>query len=172
MKTEKPFWNPYLAGFALGLVLLGSFVLTGRGLGSSGASKHVAAVALHAISPTWTEESRNLGPFFADPSRSSLDTWIVWLAVGTALGGAVGAVTGRRFRLETLKGPRADRATRWVLAGLGGAIAGIGAQLARGCSSGQALTGGAQLALGSWVFMLAFFGGALGLAWFLRRQWL
>ena len=31
----KPFWNPYVAGLALGLVLLGSFVLTGKGLGAS-----------------------------------------------------------------------------------------------------------------------------------------
>jgi uncharacterized protein len=172
VKPEKPFWNPYLAGFALGLVLLASFVATGRGLGSSGAFKHLAAEALHAASPTWTEESRNLGPFFADPSRGSLNTWIVWLAVGTALGGAIAVFTGRRFRVETLKGPRADRATRWVLAGLGGALAGFGAQLARGCTSGQALTGGAQLALGSWAFMIAVFGGAYGLAWFLRRQWI
>ena len=55
---------------------------------------------------------------------------------------------------------------------LGGAVAGFGAQLARGCTSGQALTGGAQLALGSWVFMFSVFGGAYALAWFFRRQWI
>jgi hypothetical protein len=169
---HKPFWNPYLAGFALGLVLLASFVLTGRGLGASGAFKHVAAEAIHAASPTYAEESPNIGAFFADPSRSSLDDWIVWIALGTAVGGALGAFTAGRFEVETLKGPRADRETRWVLAGAGGAIAGFGAQLARGCTSGQALTGGAQLALGSWVFMFAVFGGAYGLAWFFRKQWL
>jgi len=169
---HKPFWNPYLAGFALGLVLLASFVLTGRGLGASGAFKHVAAEAIHAASPTYAEESPNIGAFFADPSRSSLDDWIVWIALGTAVGGALGAFTAGRFEVETLKGPRADRETRWVLAGVGGAIAGFGAQLARGCTSGQALTGGAQLALGSWVFMFSVFGGAYGLAWFFRKQWL
>ena len=31
MEKSKPFWNPYMAGIALGLVLLASFVLTGRG---------------------------------------------------------------------------------------------------------------------------------------------
>ena len=44
-------------------------------------------------------------------------------------------------------------------------------KLARGCTSGQALTGGALLNLGSWVFMLMFFAGAYALAYFLRRQW-
>jgi uncharacterized membrane protein YedE/YeeE len=169
---KRPYWNPYLAGFALGLVLLASFVLTGRGLGASGTFKHVAAAAMHAASPTWAEENRNVGKFFADPARSSMDDWIVWLSLGTAIGGAIAVFTARRFELETVRGPRADVRYRWVLAVLGGALAGFGAQLARGCTSGQALTGGAQLALGSWVFMFSVFGGAYALAWFFRRQWI
>ena len=48
----------------------------------------------------------------------------------------------------------------------------LGAQIARGCTSGQALTGGAQLALGSWVFMFSVFAGAYALAYFVRRQWI
>jgi hypothetical protein len=164
-------WNPYLAGFVLGLVLLASFVLTGRGLGASGTFKHVGAAALHAVSPTWTEENPNVGAFFADPRRSSMDDWIVWLTVGSAIGGGIGAFTARRFRVETVRGPRARVENRWVLAVAGGAISGVAAQIARGCTSGQALTGGAQLALGSWVFMFSVFAGAYGLAWFVRKQW-
>ncbi|BDG06034.1 YeeE/YedE thiosulfate transporter family protein [Anaeromyxobacter oryzae] len=169
---QRPYWNPYLAGFFLGLVLLASFVLTGRGLGASGSFKHVAAAAIHAVSPTWAEENPNIAAFFADPTRSSMDEWIVWLSLGTAIGGAIAVFTARRFKVETVLGPRADKQYRWVLAVLGGALAGFGAQLARGCTSGQALTGGAQLALGSWVFMFSVFGGAYALAWFLRRQWI
>ena len=36
-RAPQPYWNPYLAGFGLGLVLLASFVIMGRGLGASGA---------------------------------------------------------------------------------------------------------------------------------------
>lgn len=172
MEQRKQFWNPYVAGIALGLVLLGSYVLTGRGLGASGTYKHVAAAAIHAVSPTYAEENGNIASFFADPTRSSLDEWIVWLTVGAAIGAILAVFTARRFKVETLKGPRIDVRYRWVLAVAGGAIAGFGAQLARGCTSGQALSGGAQLALGSWVFMFAVFGGAYGLAWFVRKQWL
>lgn len=172
MRAPKPYWNPYLAGALLGLVLLASFVLTGRGLGASGAFKHLEAAALHAVSPTWAEENPNIGRFFADPTRSSMDDWIVWLALGTILGGGLGVFTAGRFKLETVQGPRAETRSRWVLAVFGGTLAGLGAQVARGCTSGQALTGGAQLAVGSWVFMLSFFAGAYALAWFFRRQWI
>jgi hypothetical protein len=172
VEAKRPYWNPYLAGFVLGLVLLASFVVTGRGLGASGTFKHLAAEAIHAASPTYAEESPNIGRFFADPTRSSLDDWIVWLSVGTAVGGAIAAFTARRFKVETVLGPRGDRQYRWVLAVAGGALSGFAAQLARGCTSGQALTGGAQLALGSWAFMLSVFAGGYALAWFLRKQWI
>jgi uncharacterized membrane protein YedE/YeeE len=61
---------------------------------------------------------------------------------------------------------------RLVLAFVGGALSGIAAQIARGCTSGQAVTGGAELALGSWVFMFSVFGGAYAIAYLVRRQWI
>ena len=39
----------------------------------------------------------------------------------------------------------------------GGALMGFGAKLARGCTSGQALTGGALLSAGSWIFIAMCF---------------
>ena len=46
-----------------------------------------------------------------------------------------------------------------------------GARMARGCTSGQALSGGATLSAGSWAIMFAIFGGAYGLAYFVRKLW-
>ena len=172
MTVQKPLWNPYLSGIALGLVLLASFVVTGRGLGASGTFKHVEAVVLHRLDPTWTEENANVAAFFASPGRSSMNDWIVWLTVGSAVGGAIGAFTGKRFKVETVRGPRARLENRWMLAVAGGALSGFAAQLARGCTSGQALTGGAQLSVGSWLFMFSVFGGAYALAYVVRRQWI
>ena len=54
---------------------------------------------------------------------------------------------------------------------LGGAFMGYGARLARGCTSGQALSGGAVLSVGSWAFMFAVFGGAYALAYFVKKLW-
>lgn len=171
MNDPKPFWNPYVAGIALGLVLLASFVLTGKGLGASGAFKHAGAAIVHRINPTWAEENPNIASYF-EPGRSAMDAWIVFVVVGVAVGGALGAMTGRRFKVETIFGPRFTREDRWVLAFAGGLLSGFAAQIARGCTSGQAVTGGAQLALGSWVFMFSVFAGAYGLAWFVRKEWI
>jgi uncharacterized membrane protein YedE/YeeE len=61
--------------------------------------------------------------------------------------------------------------TRWIGAFAGGALMGFGARMARGCTSGQALSGGATLSAGSWIFMIAVFAGAYMLAYFVRRLW-
>jgi uncharacterized protein len=166
-----PYWNPYVAGIALGLVLLASFVITGKGLGSSGAVNRTVGAMLHSVDPTWAEDHKLIGSFFG-PGQSALDSWIVYLVIGVLIGGAIGAVTARRFKVENVHGPRIGGSGRLVLAFAGGALSAFAAQIARGCTSGQALTGGAQLALGSWVFMFAVFGGAYGLAWFVRKEWI
>jgi uncharacterized protein len=171
MKTDGH-WNPYVAGIALGLVVLASFIVTGRGVGASGAVHRVQAAAVHAVDPTWAEESGAIGGYFVEPGRSPLNAWIVFLGLGILVGGALGAFSAGRIKLETIHGPRARREDRWILAVLGGALSGYGAHMARGCTSGQAITGGAQLALGSWVFLFAVFGGAYGLAYLVRRQWI
>jgi hypothetical protein len=46
-----------------------------------------------------------------------------------------------------------------------------GAAFARGCTSGQALTGGALLSVGSWLFLAVAFASAYALAPLLRRTW-
>jgi len=53
----------------------------------------------------------------------------------------------------------------------GGVLLGIGARLARGCASGQALTGGALMSAGSWAFMFSIFAGGYAFAWLVRREW-
>ena len=77
----------------------------------------------------------------------------------------------QRVKVETNKGPKISNKTRWMMAFLGGMLMGYGARLARGCTSGQALSGGAVLSVGSWAFMFAVFAGAYALAYFLRRYW-
>ena len=48
---------------------------------------------------------------------------------------------------------------------------GVGAVLARGCTSGQALTGGALLSVGSWMFIAGTFAAAYLVAPLLARSW-
>ena len=60
---------------------------------------------------------------------------------------------------------------RLTFAFAGGTLVGFGARLARGCTSGQALSGGAVLSAGSWAFMFAVFGGGYALAYLVRKLW-
>lgn len=168
--AEKPHWDPYVAGFFLGLVLLGTFLVVGRGLGASGAMTRLTARAAELFAPDWVHRNGAIGGYFANGGRW-WDDWLVFELVGVVLGGLFAGLTSGRFKLEVEGGPRISSRTRLVFAFVGGAIVGVGARLAQGCTSGQALTGGATLALGSWAFMFAVFGGAYGLAYFVRRLW-
>jgi hypothetical protein len=169
MRDPSRFWNPYLAGVALGLVLLASYVVMGKGLGASGASFRLGVAAVEAVAPAHVAGAPGLRG--VTEHGAPLDDWLVFEILGVALGGLVGAYTSGRLSREVLKGPRISAAGRIGMALLGGLIMGFAAKMARGCTSGQALSGGALLSVGSWVFMFSVFGGGYALAWFVRREW-
>lgn len=164
------FWNPYLAGVALGLVLLASFLVMGHGLGASGAANRVGVGTLHALAPLHVESNAYLSHSVANGAHP-LDHWLVFEVIGVFLGGAVASFLAGRSKGEVVRGPRIGSWSRLGLAFAGGIIMGVAARLARGCTSGQALSGGALLSVGSWVFMLAIFAGGYATAHFVRREW-
>ncbi len=164
-------WNPYVAGLALGLVLLATFLLMGFGLGSSSGATRLAYAGAHSIAPETTEANPYFSNYVGD-GRKPLEDWMVFEVLGVLLGGVLGAFSARRMRRNhVIKGPTTSRKKRIAYAIIGGIIMGFGARLARGCTSGQALTGGAVLSLGSWMFMMAVFAGGYLMAPFTRRQW-
>ncbi|HVU35061.1 MAG TPA: YeeE/YedE thiosulfate transporter family protein [Opitutaceae bacterium] len=164
--------NPYAAGLGLGLVLLAAFVVMGRGLGASGAFTTAVATAVHAVAPHHAEGNAFYQEYLGDGTTSPLKDWLVFEVLGVFVGGFLSGALANRLKFTVEKGPRVSTPARLVLAFIGGALMGIGAKLALGCTSGQALTGGALLNLGSWIFMICVFAGAYALAWFLRREWL
>jgi hypothetical protein len=168
-RDRRPYADPYVTGAWLGVVLLAVFVITGRGLGASGAFATAAAGLTHAIAPAQAEASPYFARYLAGdgPWRD----WLVFEIAGVALGGFGSAWAAGRLRGEVERGPRARPAARLVLGFAGGAAMGVGAVLARGCTSGLALTGGALLSVGAWLFMLAAFAGAYLGAPALRRVW-
>ena len=149
--------NSYLAGTALGLVLLAAFVFAGRGLGASGAFAWMAA----RVAP--------VNPYFE--RYLAADTWLLVEIAGVLLGGFASAARAGRLRRAVERGPRITARTRLLCAFGGGAAMGVGAALARGCTSGLALSGGALLSVGSWAFMIAAFAAGFLLAPAMRRAW-
>jgi uncharacterized membrane protein YedE/YeeE len=169
MSNPDKYWNPYLAGVAMGLVLLAAYLFVGKGLGASGPALRFAAVAAEAVVPGHVAATPPLAHLAEEPHP--LANYFVFLGLGTLLGGLVAAYTAGRMRAGVTRGPTSPLGLRLGLALGGGVLLGIGARLARGCASGQALTGGGLLSAGSWAFMFAIFAGGYGAAWFVRREW-
>jgi H+/Cl- antiporter ClcA len=170
-RAPKPYVHPYFGGMVLGIVLFLALFLTGNGLGSSGATSRLVTLVQDQVAPEHVDRTPYLLKL-AGGDKNPLDDWIVPVFFGALLGGFTSGTIFGRVKLETTKGPRISDRTRWIIAFLGGVLFLYGARMARGCTSGQALTGGATLAAGSWAIMFAIFGGAYALAYFVRRFWL
>jgi hypothetical protein len=166
-RDPNRFWNPYVAGAALGCVLGATFLVMGTGLGASGGSLRMGIAALSVVAPEHVAST----PPLARAAAADHAGWLVYELFAVILGGLVASYTAGRLKLEVLKGPRIGVAGRLAFALGGGFLMGAAAKVTRGCASGQALTGGALLSVGSWIFFMAFFAGAYGLAYFVRREW-
>lgn len=168
----KPYSNPYLTGIGLGLVLLAAFVIMGRGLGASGAVSTAVAVTVNTIAPQHAAGNQFYAEYLGDGKTNPFKDWLVFEVIGVIVGGFISGSLAHRVKKAVDKGPQVSNRTRLIYAFVGGSLMGIGAKLARGCTSGQALSGGALLNLGSWAFMMMVFAGGYAAAYFIRRQWL
>lgn len=150
-------WGPYLAGIGIGVLSWIVFVVANSPLGittalsqvSGGAASLVVGADAVAANTYWTK----------NPVR--IDYGVLFLA-GTLLGGLGSALAARSWRIETVPRVWAERfgpspARRYAVAFLGGLIAMYGARLANGCTSGNGISGGLQLALSGWVFLAVMF---------------
>ena len=169
MKTK--YMNPYLAGFLLGLVLLATIFITGRGLGASGALKGIVAGSVWAAAPAHAAA----GEFYrsARPDgKNPLMEWLVFEVAGVLIGAFVSGVISDRLTISVERPPHVRSQLRLTMAFAGGALFGIGAQFARGCTSGAALSGMAVLSAGGFITMMSIFGSAYAVAYLFRKLWI
>lgn len=170
---EKPkYINPYLGGVLLGLLILATIYITGRGLGASGAIKSAVVTTSNTVAPKATEANHYMGQFLSD-DHSPMYTWLVFESLGVLIGGLLsGIIFGRVKKWRTDHGPRITSKKRLVLAVIGGALFGLGSQFGRGCTSGAALSGTATFALGGVIVMFAIFGTGYAVAYLFRKFWI
>ena len=168
---KKKYMNPYFAGTLLGLVLLSAMYLSGRGLGASGGLKYVVVSVVGALDKEHVQKSTFYSKYFEE-GKKPITNWLNIEILGILAGGFIsGAVSGRlKFRLE--RSPKISPGKRLLFAFLGGVFFVYGAQLARGCTSGAALSGMAVLSVAGFVTMIAIFGSAYLFAWFFRNLWI
>jgi uncharacterized membrane protein YedE/YeeE len=168
---KKSYMNPYLAGTMLGIVLLLAMYLSGRGLGASGGLKYCVVSIVGAVDKAHADGSIFYSKYF-EGGKKPLENWLTLEILGVVIGGFIsGAISGRlRFKIE--KSPKISNTRRLIFAFLGGVFFVYGAQLARGCTSGAALSGMAVLSVAGFVTMIAIFGSAYLFAWFFRKNWI
>lgn len=171
MKT-RPYMNPYLAGFLLGLLLLATIYITGRGLGASGAFKSLVISIVNGIAPQHAANSEYYQQFAAANPGGPLHNWLVFEVIGVVIGAFFSGVMANRVGLKFEKGPRSSNLARIVAAIIGGFLFGYGSQLGRGCTSGSALSGMAVMSFGGIITMFAIFGSGYALAYFFRKLWI
>ncbi|ROQ92193.1 YeeE/YedE thiosulfate transporter family protein [Desulfosoma caldarium] len=165
--NEPKYMNPYLAGVLLGLVLLASYLVLGTGLGASGGVARLGAAISSWVAPEHTRHSAYFGSWGDKP----LHYYLVFMMVGTFLGGLFSAMAAGRMGWTVEKGEAFSRNKRLLLALVGGLLVGFASRLARGCTSGQGMTGGALFLNGSWLFLISLFSSGYFTAWLVRRQW-
>ncbi|HOI00965.1 MAG TPA: YeeE/YedE thiosulfate transporter family protein [Bacteroidales bacterium] len=168
---KKPYLNPYLGGFLLGLILLATFFITGRGLGASGAVKSAVVTTVDVVAPDHARESAYYSQFLSDDEHP-LNNWLVFEVLGVLAGAFLSGLLAGRLKFKVEHAPRITSRVRLLAAAAGGMLFGFGSQLGRGCTSGAALSGMAVLSTAGFVTMLAIFGSGYIFAYFFRKLWI
>jgi len=173
MNTDKSkiYFNPYFGGVLLGLLLLITFYITGRGLGASGASKSTVVSVVNEIAPAYTRDHHYLGKFVSD-DQHPLNDWLVFEVIGVLAGAFLSGALSGRLKLKVEHSPKITSRRRLVFAAIGGILFGFGSQMGRGCTSGAALSGMVTLSVAGFVTMLAIFGTGYAVAYFFRKNWI
>ncbi|HBZ65597.1 MAG TPA: hypothetical protein DEO70_02080 [Bacteroidales bacterium] len=169
---KQSYMNPYLAGFLLGMVLLGTIYVTGRGLGASGAVKSVVLSSVMKVAPEHSENTAYIKTYGEEHPNGPLHDWLVFEVTGILIGAFLSGVISNRVGIKLEHGPRITNRTRIIAAVIGGALFGLGSQLGRGCTSGAALSGMAVMSFGGIITMIAIFGSGYAFAYFFRKLWL
>ena len=169
-RKTYPYWNPYIVGVGIGLIIILSFVVTGRGLGAVGAFNGILASLVHAFAPDYAL-SKGAYSVYLSGVEHPLKDWVVIEIAGVCIGGLLSGIVSGRFKFEVIKGPGISNMTRLILAFSGGLLMAFAAKFTRGCTSGLALSGGSVLSPGAWLFMISVFIGGYSVAWIMKKAW-
>lgn len=160
---KKETWSPYTVGFFIAILAVASFFIFHKTIGTSVTFVKLAALFWAVVNPKHLQEN----PYYQDYLRTK--AWIDWQTM-LVLGIFLGAYLSR---ILSTPSPSYTSPTLWELnwgsssfkryiaAFIGGNLVLFGARFAGGCTSGHAITGGFQLALSGWLFMIGVF--ALGI---------
>ncbi len=171
--ARMPRWSPYVVGAGIGVLSWITFAWMNQALGTSTSFVHAAAAVEKALAPEHVAANEYYVRTIGTPDKPKpLIGWQVALVVMLGVGALAAARLGGTYRVERV--PRlwswrfgSARAVRYAAAFIGGAVLLFGARLADGCTSGHGISGGLQLALSSWTFLIAMFVAGVAAAFVL-----
>src|SRR4030042_3615079 len=115
VKQRFPYWNPYIIGVSIGILIILSFVITGRGLGAIGAFSSFVAAIMKGIAPEHTLMNPVFSEYFSGVDHPLKD-WVVFEIAGVCPGGLISGLLSKRFKFEVIKGPQISSTNRLILA--------------------------------------------------------
>ncbi|QDU32524.1 putative inner membrane protein [Poriferisphaera corsica] len=160
-------WNPYVVGIGIGVLSWIVFAGFGKAIGTSTTLAKTAGLATAIVAPQHVEANTYYAKYFNPPKKHMFD-WQFFLVIAMPVGAYIAAKLARPTKpyktsvpplWEQRFGP--SKLKRYTAAFLGGVIMLFGARMAGGCTSGHGISGGLQLALGSWTFFFAMFGSGV-----------
>ena len=162
MEHER-FWNPYVAGALVGVLMILSVVVSAKYLGASTSFVRTAGMIEQLVAP----EHVAANEYFT--KKTPKVDWQVLFVVGIFFGSLMAALVSRSWKRQVMptmweKHFDGNALKRGVVAFVGGAVMIFGARFAGGCPSGHGLSGVAQLSLGSIVSIICFFIGGIVMA--------
>ena len=169
---SKKYMNPYLGGVLLGLVLLSAYFFAGEGLGSSGAFKTGIAATISTIAPSHAASNAYFNKVNVERKENPKKYWLVFEVLGVLAGAFLSGALAGRLKFKVEHSPKITTRRRLIFALIGGVFFGFGAQFARGCTSGAALSGMAVMSVAGFITMFAIFGTGFALAYFFRKNWI
>lgn len=153
-------WSPYLSGIGIGILSWLTFLLSNKAIGVSTAYARTSGMI-----DEWIEGPRVEEKAYYKEYAPKVD-WEWMLVAGLFVGAFISAYLSGDFKIEVVP-PLWETYfghtpfLRLLVTFVGGAILGIGARWADGCTSGHGISGTLQLVVSSWIAVICFFVGGV-----------
>lgn len=160
---KKSTWSPYSVGTLIGLLSVGSFFLLHKTLGTSTTFVKFSAALWQIFHKERAIDTSYYSEYLQNKS------WIDWQMM-LVLGIFIGALLSKKMHKRNVEKQIVLSTRQKAIAFFGGIILMFGARLAGGCTSGHAISGGFQLAISGYLFMIGVFAVGIPVAFLLYKK--
>ena len=164
--ADPGFWTPWRAGAGIGVLSWLTFLFSDKPVGASTSYASLAGLLGLKIAPQHTQK---LKYFQEHPPKVG---WEMIFVLAAIAGSFLAAISGDDFEGRWLSPMWVSRFgdslwLRFLVAFSGGIFMAFGARMAGGCTSGHGISGTMQLAVSSWIMVIALFVGGIATATFM-----